>query len=110
MNLKHSRFAEAGFPAVIVLVVTVMVVPLPTAVLDLLLVANISTAVLILLAGVVFVAALVFEYATSLWSRIRGFRRWRSAFLEYLRHKERYEEYCANRGEFFRWQTTREAD
>lgn len=71
--------------------------------------ANIA-AVLILLAGVVFVAALVFEYATSLWSRIRGFRRWRSAFLEYLRHKERYEEYCANRGEFFRWQTTREAD
>lgn len=47
--MKDSRLAQAGFPAVIVLVVTVMVLPLPSNLLDLLIVANISAAVLILL-------------------------------------------------------------
>ncbi|MBV1894106.1 MAG: flagellar biosynthesis protein FlhA, partial [Ilumatobacteraceae bacterium] len=47
--MKNSRLAQASFPAVIVLVITVMIVPLPSSVLDLLLVANISIAVLILL-------------------------------------------------------------
>ena len=47
--MKNSRLAQASFPAIIVLVITVMIVPLPSSVLDLLLVANISIAVLILL-------------------------------------------------------------
>ena len=47
--MKTSRLAQAGFPAVIVLVISVMIVPLPAALLDLLIVANISTAVLILI-------------------------------------------------------------
>ena len=52
MDLQNSRFARAGFPAVIVLVITVMILPLPSSLLDLLLVANISTAVLILLVSI----------------------------------------------------------
>ena len=48
--MQHFASADRWrFPAVIVLVVTVMILPLPSNVLDLLLVANISTAVLILL-------------------------------------------------------------
>lgn len=47
--MKDSRLAQAGFPAVIVLVVTVMILPLPSGLLDLLIVANISAAILILL-------------------------------------------------------------
>jgi flagellar biosynthesis protein FlhA len=52
MDRQNSRLAQAGFPAVIVLVVTVMILPLPPGLLDLLIVANISTAVLILLVSV----------------------------------------------------------
>ena len=48
-KVTSSRLARAGFPAVIVLVISVMIIPLPTSLLDLLIVANISTAVLILL-------------------------------------------------------------
>ena len=48
-NAVGSRLARAGFPAVIVLVVSVLIIPLPTSLLDLLIVANISVAVLILL-------------------------------------------------------------
>jgi flagellar biosynthesis protein FlhA len=47
--MQNSRLAQAGFPAMIVLVISVMIVPLPTVLLDLLIVANISTAVLILI-------------------------------------------------------------
>jgi flagellar biosynthesis protein FlhA len=47
--MQNSRLAQAGFPAVIVLVISVMIVPLPSSLLDLLIVANISTAVLVLL-------------------------------------------------------------
>ncbi len=46
---NHSRIAQAGFPAVIVLVIAVMIIPLPSSLLDLLIVANISAAVLILI-------------------------------------------------------------
>jgi flagellar biosynthesis protein FlhA len=52
VEMHNSRLAQAAFPAVIVLVVTVMILPLPSSILDLLLVANISTAVLILLVSV----------------------------------------------------------
>jgi flagellar biosynthesis protein FlhA len=48
-KMKHSRLAQAGLPAIIVLVISVMILPLPSALLDLLIVANISTAVLILI-------------------------------------------------------------
>ena len=47
--MQNSRLAQAGFPAVIVLVISVMIVPLPSSLLDLLIVANISVAVLVLL-------------------------------------------------------------
>lgn len=52
MERQNSRLAQAGFPAVVVLVVTVMILPLPAGLLDLLIVANISVAVLILLVSV----------------------------------------------------------
>jgi flagellar biosynthesis protein FlhA len=47
--MQNLKLSQAGFPAVIVLVITVMIIPLPTSLLDLLIVANISTAVLILI-------------------------------------------------------------
>jgi flagellar biosynthesis protein FlhA len=47
--MQNSRLAQAGFPAMIVLVISVMIIPLPSVLLDLLIVANISTAVLILI-------------------------------------------------------------
>jgi flagellar biosynthesis protein FlhA len=64
--MKQSRFAQVGFPAVIVLVITVMILPLPSAVLDLLIVANISTAVLILLVSTNVKRALDFSSFPSL--------------------------------------------
>src|SRR5688572_25897600 len=66
MDRQNSRLAQIGFPAVIVLVVTVMILPLPSGVLDLLLVANISTAVLILLVSVNVRRALDFASFPSL--------------------------------------------
>ncbi len=47
--MNNVRVGQAAFPAVIVLIITVMILPLPSSLLDLLIVANISTAVLILL-------------------------------------------------------------
>ncbi len=64
--MQTSRYAQMGFPAVIVLVVTVMILPLPSNVLDLLLVANISTAVLILLVSTNVRSALEFSSFPSL--------------------------------------------
>ncbi len=64
--MKNSRLAQVGFPAVIVLVVTVMVLPLPSNLLDLLIVANISTAVLILLVATNVSRALEFSSFPSL--------------------------------------------
>ncbi|MEM1331865.1 MAG: flagellar biosynthesis protein FlhA [Actinomycetota bacterium] len=64
--MKDFKLAQAGFPAVIVLVVTVMVLPLPSSLLDLLIVANISTAVLILLVATNVNRALDFSSFPSL--------------------------------------------
>jgi flagellar biosynthesis protein FlhA len=64
--VQNSRLAQAGFPAIIVLVVTVMILPLPSSVLDLLIVANISTAVLILLVSTNVKRALDFSSFPSL--------------------------------------------
>ncbi len=64
--MQHSRVGQVAFPAVIVLVVTVMILPLPAAMLDLLIVANISTAVLILLVATNVKRALDFSSFPSL--------------------------------------------
>lgn len=64
--MKDFKLAQAGFPAIIVLVVTVMVLPLPSNLLDLLIVANISTAVLILLVSTNVSRALDFSSFPSL--------------------------------------------
>ncbi|MDJ0767433.1 MAG: flagellar biosynthesis protein FlhA [Ilumatobacter sp.] len=64
--MQNSRLAQAGFPAIIVLVVTVMILPLPSSLLDLLIVANISTAVLILLVSTNVKRALDFSSFPSL--------------------------------------------
>ena len=64
--MKSSRLAQAGFPAVIVLVITVMILPLPSNVLDLLIVANISTAILILIVSTNVNRALDFSSFPSL--------------------------------------------
>ncbi len=66
MQTYQTRFAQMGFPAVIVLVITVMILPLPSSLLDLLLVANISTAVLILLVSTNVRSALEFSSFPSL--------------------------------------------
>ena len=58
---RVMRFGQAAFPAVIVLVVTVMILPLPSSLLDLLIVANVSTAVLILLVSMNVRSALDFS-------------------------------------------------
>ena len=63
---RASRFGQAAFPAVIVLVITVMILPLPSSLLDLLIVANISTAVLILLVSMNVRSALDFSSFPSL--------------------------------------------
>ncbi|MFK7918551.1 MAG: flagellar biosynthesis protein FlhA [Ilumatobacter sp.] len=64
--MKTSRLAQIGFPGIIVLVVTVMILPLPSSILDLLIVANISTAVLILLVATSVNKAVEFSSFPSL--------------------------------------------
>ncbi|MFN3255971.1 MAG: flagellar biosynthesis protein FlhA [Ilumatobacter sp.] len=64
--MNNSKLAQAGFPAIIVLVVTVMILPLPSSLLDLLIVANISVAVLILLVSTNVRRALDFSSFPSL--------------------------------------------
>jgi flagellar biosynthesis protein FlhA len=49
--VKRNRAGQVGFPAAVLLVVTMMVVPLPGAVLDLLISFNLAIAVMILLAS-----------------------------------------------------------
>jgi flagellar biosynthesis protein FlhA len=49
--VSRNRAGQVGFPAAVLLVITMMVVPLPTAALDLLLATNLALAVLILLAS-----------------------------------------------------------
>ncbi|MFT7502634.1 MAG: flagellar biosynthesis protein FlhA [Gammaproteobacteria bacterium] len=64
--MKTSKLGQAVFPAVIVLVVTVMILPLPSSLLDLLIVANISVAVLILLVSTNVTRVLDFSSFPSL--------------------------------------------
>lgn len=64
--MKNSKVGQAAFPAIIVLVVTVMILPLPAPLLDLLIVANISVAVLILLVSTNVTRALDFSSFPSL--------------------------------------------
>ena len=47
--MERSRIGQIMLPAAVVLVVAVMILPLPAAVLDVLIVANLSTAIIILL-------------------------------------------------------------
>ena len=47
--METSRAGRVMFPAAVVMVVAVMVIPLPTTLIDMLIVANISIAILILL-------------------------------------------------------------
>jgi flagellar biosynthesis protein FlhA len=49
--MTRNRAGQVGFPAAVLLVVTMLVVPLPAAVLDLLLATNLTLAVMILLAS-----------------------------------------------------------
>ena len=49
--MKRNRAGQVGFPAAVLLVVTMMVVPLPSGVLDMLLAINLAMAVMILLAS-----------------------------------------------------------
>jgi flagellar biosynthesis protein FlhA len=72
--MKNSNLAQAGFPAVIVLVITVMILPLPSSLLDLLIVANISTAVLILVVSTNVHRALEFSSFPSLLLVLTLFR------------------------------------
>ena len=63
---RLTRFGQIAFPAVIVLVITVLILPLPSSLLDLLIVANISTAILILLVSMNVRSALEFSSFPSL--------------------------------------------
>jgi flagellar biosynthesis protein FlhA len=64
--LEKSRLGQVLLPAAVVLVVAVMVIPLPSSVLDVLIVANLSTAVLILLVSMNVKRALDFSSFPSL--------------------------------------------
>ena len=59
--MKKSRLGQVFLPGAVVLVVAVMVIPLPSALLDLLIVANLSTSVLILLVSMNVRRALEFS-------------------------------------------------
>ena len=63
--MKSNRLAQIGVPAAIVSIVAVMVVPLPAAVLDFLLVINLAIAVMILLATMFVQKALEFSVFPS---------------------------------------------
>ena len=64
--MEKSRFGQVMLPATVVLVVAVMVIPLPSSLLDLLIVANMSTAILILLVSMNVTRALDFSSFPSL--------------------------------------------
>ena len=64
--MEKSRLGQVLLPAAVVLVVAVMVIPLPSSVLDVLIVANLSTAVLILLVSMNVKRALDFSSFPSL--------------------------------------------
>ena len=63
--MKSNRLAQIGVPAAIIAIVAVMVVPLPAAVLDFLLVINLAIAVMILLATMFVQRALDFSVFPS---------------------------------------------
>src|SRR5690349_4266283 len=64
--MRTSRVGQVGVPAAIVCIVVMMVVPLPSVLLDLLLVLNLSGAVLILLLSMYVQKALDFSTFPSL--------------------------------------------
>ena len=64
--MNKSRIGPVALPGAVVLVVAVMVIPLPSAILDMLIVANLSTAVLILLVSMNVRRALDFSSFPSL--------------------------------------------
>src|SRR4051794_23936052 len=75
MQLRNkSRIGQVMLPGAVVLVVAVMVLPLPTAVLDLLIVMNLSIAVLILLVSMNVRRALDFSSFPSLLLVVTLFR------------------------------------
>ena len=63
--MKGNRLAQVGVPSGIVAIVAIMVVPLPAAVLDFLLVINLATAVMVLLATMFVKQALEFSVFPS---------------------------------------------
>ncbi len=72
--MQRSRLGQIVLPGAVVLVVAVMVIPLPTAVLDLLIVSNLSIAVLILLVSMNVRRALDFSSFPSLLLVVTLFR------------------------------------
>ncbi len=64
--VERSRMGQVTLPAAVVLVVAVMIIPLPSGILDVLIVANLSTAVLILLVSMNVRRALDFSSFPSL--------------------------------------------
>lgn len=69
-----KRIGAFGFPTLVVLIVAVMLVPLPTSLLDLLIVTNIATAVLVLLVSMNVKRALEFSSFPSLLLILTLFR------------------------------------
>jgi flagellar biosynthesis protein FlhA len=64
--VRTNRLGQVGVPAAIVCIVVMMVVPLPTVLLDLLLVCNLALAVLVLLSSMYVTKALDFSAFPSL--------------------------------------------
>ncbi len=72
--VEKSRLGQVMLPGAVVLVVAVMVIPLPSSVLDVLLVANLSTSILILLVSMNVKRALEFSSFPSLLLVVTLFR------------------------------------
>ena len=72
--MDKSRLGQVMLPGAVVLVVAVMVIPLPSSVLDVLLVANLSTSILILLVSMNVKRALEFSSFPSLLLVVTLFR------------------------------------
>jgi flagellar biosynthesis protein FlhA len=72
--MERSRLGQVTLPAAVVLVVAVMVIPLPSSLLDVLIVANLSTSILILLVSMNVTRALDFSSFPSLLLVVTLFR------------------------------------
>ena len=72
--METSRAGRVMFPAAVVMVVAVMVIPLPTTLIDLLIVANISIAILILLVSMNVTKTLEFSSFPALLLIVTLFR------------------------------------